>query len=374
MNKKLTYIVSEINKMIALEWICNHFKKNKTQIEVSFVFINSFESEIETYAKKNSFNFIRLNCDKNINIFNCIIKTWFFLIKNKTEIIHCHLFKANLIGLISAKLAFVPVRIYTRHHSTYHHEYYPNIVKYDRICNYLSTKIVSISNNVSEILIDLERVPINKIVSIPHGFQIDYFSNINIKNKEQFRIKYKLNPNDIIIGVVSRYTKWKGVQYIIPAFLKVLKKFPNAKLLLANALGNDKQFIDKLLEEIPSNNLIQIKYENNMAALYHNIDVYIHTPINEHCEAFGQTYVEALLSSIPSVFTLSGIAKEFIVNKKNAYVVNFCSSVEIYEAIINILENKSQNLEMIKNGFEDASNRFNLEKMITRLNKIYLGE
>jgi glycosyltransferase involved in cell wall biosynthesis len=109
-----------------------------------------------------------------------------------------------------------------------------------------------------------------------------------------------------------------------------------------------------------------------MAALYKSLSIYVHTPINDHCEAFGQTYVEALMSGIPSIFTLSGIAKEFIVHKKNAYVVDYGNSNEIYNAMIYCLENPETVNQIKEMGFIDVVQKFHIEKMIISLKELYL--
>ena len=40
----------------------------------------------------------------------------FFLLKWKPKIVHCHLRKASLIGLIGSYILRIKKRIYTRHH------------------------------------------------------------------------------------------------------------------------------------------------------------------------------------------------------------------------------------------------------------------
>jgi glycosyltransferase involved in cell wall biosynthesis len=97
----------------------------------------------------------------------------------------------------------------------------------------------------------------------------------------------------------------------------------------------------------------------------------VHVPIDKYVEAFGQTYVEALAMGIPSVFTLSGIANDFIEDKRNAVVVPHCDSDAIYEAIVNILNNSNLRQNVIENGRTDVFNRFNLRTLGAELDLIY---
>jgi glycosyltransferase involved in cell wall biosynthesis len=99
--------------------------------------------------------------------------------------------------------------------------------------------------------------------------------------------------------------------------------------------------------------------------------VYVHTPINAEVEAYGQTYVEALAAGIPSVFTLSGVANEFIEHKKNALIVPFQDVEAIKKAIFEILENNTLRQQLIKQGKQDVKHLFQLHTMIEKLNNLY---
>jgi glycosyltransferase involved in cell wall biosynthesis len=87
-------------------------------------------------------------------------------------------------------------------------------------------------------------------------------------------------------------------------------------------------------------------------------------------EAFGQTYIEALISKIPSVFTLSGIAREFVTHQHNAWVVDFKNSDQIVEGIMEIITNKELRERLIRNG-ETSIQKFSLDSHILALEKLY---
>ena len=187
-------------------------------------------------------------------------------------------------------------RIYTRHHSDYHHLYFPKTVKWDKYCNALATQIISISDTVSNILINKENVPEIKLVKIPHGFDTESFITGNFEQINLLQTKYNPNKKYPVIGVISRFTEWKGVQYIIPAYKKVLENFPDALLLLFNANGDYEKEINVLLSELLQHTFQKIKFENDITNLYKIFDVCVHVPISSSVEAFGQTYIESMLS------------------------------------------------------------------------------
>ena len=70
-----------------------------------------------------------------------------------------------------------------------------------------------------------------------------------------------------VIGVISRYTEWKGIQYIIPAFKQLLNDFPNALLILANAKGGYQAAIKSQLTTHPKDSFTEILFDLGIGLL-----------------------------------------------------------------------------------------------------------
>lgn len=371
MKKHITYIISNINKALAFEWINDYINQDK--FDLSFILLNADDSELEQYLKRKGTKVYRVVYRSKKDFFTVFFKVRKILKKEKTQVIHTHLLGAALVGLSAGKSLGIKKRINTRHHSTSHHVYFPRAVFYDKIINYLATHIVAISQNVKSVLVDREKVKTQKISIIHHGFKLNDFDAQNIP-QERINIlseKYQTQGKSPVIGVIARYVHWKGIQFIIPAFEKLLEKYPNAHLVLANAQGEYKNELQQLLAKLPENSFTEITFENDLFALYQLFDIYIHTPIDNHSEAFGQTYVEALSASIPSIFTLSGVASEFIEHEKNALVVPFQDTNAIYDNIIKLLKEKKIKENLTKQGKEDVFKLFTLKQMINSLENLY---
>jgi glycosyltransferase involved in cell wall biosynthesis len=371
MPQKVVVVISGINYSLGFDWFAQYIDKSK--FELHFVFLNSKEPELSKILYQRGFNTTFLYYKNKKHILLTIWKLFWIFHSAKPAIVHAHLFDASICALPVAKFAGIKRRIYTRHHSTFHHQYFPKMVKYDRFINFCSTQIVAISENVKNVLTKQEGVNESKIHLIHHGFDQSLFECNNELLKSTLKTKYNLTSNDPIIGVVSRYTKWKGIQFIIPAFKELLLEFPNSKLVLANASGDYKQHIQLLLSQLPSNSYCEIEFEKDIFALYSTFNIFVHVPIDANSEAFGQTYIESLMSGIPSVFTLSGIANEFIVDDYNASVVPFQDSTAIYNAFIKIMMNKDFKNRIVHNGLISVSKNFKLTTMMDKIEKLYEG-
>ena len=351
------------------EWFAESVDKNELDLE--FVLFNSKNSDLYNFIVRKGFKCSNYPLPSKYYVPFYIVYFTFKLAFNRFNFVHCHLFEASLIGIISSKITGVKKRIHTRHHGDFHHAYFPGAVKYDRWINRLSTHIIAVSASIKAILEKLEHVPAEKITAVPHGIPSKLLDQV-ISEKEiaHIRQKYELTGRWPIIGIVSRFVEWKGIQYIIPAFKKLVKDFPNAKLVLANANGDYEQTLTGLLRDLPPSSFVLVRFEPNINPFFKTFDVFVHTPIDASCEAFGQVYIEALSLEVPMVCTLSGIANDLIKNEMNALVVAYKNSDSIYEALIRILNDKALAEKLTARGKLDVR-EYTFEKKYARLKSIY---
>ncbi len=370
--RKVVYIISHIDKAIGFEWITENLDKSK--FELSFILLNDKPSYLANYLRQNNIPFHELHLSGKWSMPAALLKVIGVLRKIKPDVIHTHMYGADIIGQLAGKILRIKTRVYTRHSSNENRKYHKKS-KIDKFVNSMATHILAISENVKNILITEEGVASQKIRLIHHGFDLERFTGVPQQEVENLRAKYNPAHKKPVIGVVARYSHWKGIQYTIEAFKKVLQDYPDALLLLANAKKGDyKDELAKLLSALPANSFYEIEFEQNSFALFQLFDVYVHIPIDEELEAFGQTYVEALAAGVPSVFTNSGVAREFIRHEKNALVVDFQNSEQVYHSILKLLSNSGLREILTRNGRADVQEMFSLKKMIGNLENLYMEQ
>jgi len=351
-----------------MKWLALHMPREK--YDVTFVFLYHKEPALHAYLLEREIASVYIRYNGKYDLPRIIFQLFKLFKKIKPHIVHPHLFEASIAGIIAASLAGVPVILYTRHHASLHHDNFPNAVKYDRWLNKNAQKIIAISENVKTILIDQDKADPEKVVLVHHGFDFSEFV-INVQEIEKLKKKYNLGNHHPVVGVISRFTHFKGVQYIIPAFKELLKKHPDAVLVLANAIGDYRSTIIKLLEDLPVASYRLIEFEQNVFALYRCFDVFVHTPINMQVEAFGQIYIEAMALEVPVVCTLSGIAFEFIKDRDNAIVAPFCDSHFITVGMEEILGNSTLRNEMVAKANSAVVKLFDVKQMIDKYDNLY---
>lgn len=365
--RKVLYIVSDIDKALAFEWTTQHLLP---YVDLFFILIGKKETALSDYLSHASIPYEVISDDD----YKSNLKRWLqlraIISRKQPDVVHTHLWRATMLGLTAAWSCGIKKRILTRHHATLHYVEYPSGRKWDILCNTLATDIIAISENVKNIVVQRDRAPSWKVHVVHHGFDILYFRDIDQSRVNIIRQKYKLTGYPVV-GVISRYLKLKGIQYIIPAFKKLLLEYPDAHLVLANAQGDYTDAVKELLSELPRTSYTEILFEQDLAALYKVFDVFVHVPVDQYAEAFGQTYIEALAAGVPSVFTLSGVAPEFIADENNALVVNYKDEAAILLSMKRILQNSGLRSNLIVNGEKSIRDKFSLQIMIDKLLNIY---
>jgi glycosyltransferase involved in cell wall biosynthesis len=335
--------------------------------------INGEGSEMDKFIRNHNLPVHHLSYSNKKDLIKITVKLYRLMKSKPYDIVHAHLFEAALCGLMAASLAGMPRRIITRHHSDYHHTWHPHAVIYDRFINFLATDIVAVSSIVRDILINWEKVNPSKVHLIHHGVDPAMFEDsIELeKRAENLRIKYSIPEGKKIVGAVSRFIEWKGVQYIVPAISNLLKKGFDLHLILANATGNYETEILEALKQLPAGSFTLIKFENDSSALFKLFDYFVHVPVSRESEAFGQVYMEAFFSSKPCIFTLSGIAADIAVDQENCMVVPFADSNAIEDALRFLVLNPAKAEMMAINGLKTVKDNFDVKLKISRLETLY---
>ena len=365
--RKIVFIISSVEKSLPFEWMIENLPTSASKLH--FLIIGKSTSPMIDFLKSRQIPVWTFAFSSKLNWPADFYKLCKTIKEIGPAIVHAHLFDAGRFGITAAWLLRVPLRIYSRHYSSFHHEYFPKAVFIDKWINYASTRIVAISEVVRNVLIQREKVPASKVVTIHHGFDLSYFKRISqAEAKARYGVPADAYP---VVGVISRYMHLKGINYIIASFADVLKQYPKAHLLLANTVGVEKDRVQHQLKStLPGGAYTEIVFDSDVRLLYAAFDVFVHVPINPVVEAFGQIYVEALAMGVPMVCTLSGIAHEFIVDGENALVVDYKNSNAITNAITRVFHDDPLRQCLIDNGKKSVE-QFSIQTMISHLSKLY---
>jgi glycosyltransferase involved in cell wall biosynthesis len=330
-NESILALFSDVDFSPQLISILYELHNRKADLHVILIGESDARIAEELMASKWNFRVIK-KTGKFGSLFHFFVMC-FCILRIQPQVVFTSGQFATVIGMVSAKVCRVPQRIFIRHHSNFHHKYNMKFgVFLDHVTNSLSTDIVAVSAVVRSILISKENVDSKKIKLIYNGINLDRFQKMDsIRHLDYGKGLEQEAP--FTIGVISRLTDVKGVQYTATAFVKLQGEFPNTRLHIVGAFADSyKDIIDILKPLNPNVYLIENK-NSDIPNFYHNIDVFVHVPTGSDDEAFGIVYIEALASGVSCIFTKSGILNELESLERYVAIVPYRSSDDIYSKL-----------------------------------------
>jgi glycosyltransferase involved in cell wall biosynthesis len=355
----------------AFEWVAARLSRDR--FDLSFLLLGDRPPPLKPHLEALGVEAHHIHCIPRRGVFRAAGEVERYCRTRAIEVVHTHFMDACLAGLVGARRAGVKIRIHTRHHAgPYPLSHRPPWgALYDRWNNRLSTTIIAPSDQARRALVDHDGAPERKVVLIPHGFDLGVFRDVPASDVQCIRQKYGLDGRGPIVGVVARYERIKGVEPIVVAFESLLKTYPEACLVLANARGRRAGAVRALLEQLPAGSFREIPFEEDMPALFKTFDVFVHAPLDPRLEAFGQVYVEAMAAGVPCIAVPAGIACEFMVDGENAVVVEPGRPDVIRDGVARGLADASLRNRVTSNALSIVEQRFGIDRMVRSLEDLY---
>lgn len=306
------------------------------------------------WDRKIPFRFVLTNIWKLIRIFR----------REKFDIIHTHLYRANMIGRIAAILAGVPYLYATEHNTNSWKK--PADIFWDRLLAKFSNKIIAVSDYVRYFTISQERLDPQKVATLWHGIWLRDFDEVNSRLETRDRLGF--HSSQPVIGSIGRLVPQKGYNFFIESIPTILNKFPDAQFMIVG----DGPLKDELTEQAKylglDSNLTLTGFRKDIPYLLKAMDIFA---LFSLWEGFGIVLIEAMACSLPIVATNVGPIPEVVIHEETGLLIEPEKPKEISKAIIKLLENPQLIRQFGANGRKRVEANFTAEKMIENLEKIY---
>ena len=296
---------------------------------------------------------------------------WVEIVRNRPKVIYASGQFASAVGISCGFFAGIKFRVFTRHHSDYHHRYNMKFgVFVDKLTNMLANQIIAVSGIVQEILINHESVPQKKVTLIPNGIDLLKFTSVR-SQRSGYRLPSRYSSHSFNVGIVSRMTNWKGIEYAAKAFIHFQRQYPNAHLTIIGAFADSYEKILDVLKVLPIESYTIEEFRPNIPEFLSELDVLVHVPIGSRDEAFGIIYIEALAAGIPCIVTVSGVLHELPDLKNYVEIVPYMDSQSILAAILKVVNHNNETKSLVPDLWLQ---RYSLELMAERYSDFLLGK
>lgn len=291
--------------------------------------------------------------------------------KNEVLVVHTHLHIANFFGRLAAKLAGTKVILSTLHNyyglsneNSYFRKVYYQMI--DRITYPISTKIITVSDDLKKSYISKSKVSSKNIITIYNSIDLkDFFFQMG---GQQIREELNINIGSPILGSIQLMRGCKPQDSIIYSMPKIIDKFPDLKLLLVGD-GTEKKKLIKLVKKLKIERSVYfLGFRKDICEILAAIDIFVTCPLYE---AFGMAILEAMAMQKPVIASKVGGISEVVKENETAILVNPYDHNQLSMAIIDLLENKVKREQMGINGRKRAETLFSAEIIGGKIEALY---
>lgn len=234
-----------------------------------------------------------------------------------------------------------------------------------------SDKIVFIANHTLWLYNKIYDLPKDKCEVVYNGLK-DSYTCTKGKTNQYIRRKFGLSFNERIIIFVGRLDYIKGISFLIDAYLKIVNKIPQSRLLI---VGDGKYF-----QSVESKHITFMGFvnESDLNELYRIADMGI---ILSLYEEFGYVAIEMMMHKLPIIATDTTGLSEIIENNITGVKIPvkykktgepFVDTNYVAEKMVQLIKDDDNRLFLASNARRVYKQKFSDHLFMMKMKNVYI--
>jgi glycosyltransferase involved in cell wall biosynthesis len=361
---KVLHVVGVMNRAGTETMLMNIYRQiDKEKVQFDFVSYSNKEGHYDEEIRNLGGRVITLSNTQSVKDLYHVIKQ-----NGPYQALHAHTLFHCGVANIAAILTGIPIRISHAHttldkNDSISRKIYIKLMR--MVINMASTKRLACSKGAGKYLFGEKYLRKSSYSYFPNV--INYGELLNEREEEVSNFKREVGLEDkLVFGHIGRFIDAKNHLYIIEIFKCLLKKEPNARLLLVGE-GDLKQDIEnRAKDEGISESIRFVGVRQDIATMLQSMDVFLFPSIYE---GLGLVLLEAQAAGVPCIVSES-IQPEADVGLDLFSKLNLREGAEVWaEAALSNVGKKEHNRNFIESSFN--TNHYSLNQGISKLLKIY---
>lgn len=310
----------------------------------------------------------------NFRLLTYVISIFFNLIilsrKYDFDILHAHsAIPTGLIGVIVAKILKKPIFI-TVHGMDINN--FENSSIFKRLITFSlnnCTKTIAVSDNLAKKMRYL-KINQNKIVILRNAVDTNRFKPLRNKNLRKY---YKIEDDEILILFVGYLDTFKGIFELIDAFGEIKQIYNNIKLMIIGN-GPKKHELENRVLALDLEKSVMFTGNlkpDEMHSYYQAADIFT---LPSYTEGLPLAVLEAMSCGIPVIASNVGGIPEIIRNNENGFLIPPRNNKILKDKLIILIDNDRLREKFRRNSIEIIKDKFDINKKINILMKLYSNE
>jgi glycosyltransferase involved in cell wall biosynthesis len=301
------------------------------------------------------------------------IKLFYLFITERPTIVHAHTSKAGFLACVAARLARVPIIIYSSHgHIFSRSAHIPGVsgnslrikLLYGlrKIASRCATKIIALNEPDKNEQVNLQLAPPGKYEVIYNGIDPASFSPTPCTRDKAYQGKTPL------LACAGRLVPEKGYNFLIEALETIKHNYPSVYLLIIGD-GEMKNTLETQVTRLNLQNHIQfLGLRQDVACLLNQADMVI---VPSLYESFGLVILEALALKKPVIASAVNGIPAIIEDGRTGLLVPPADPSALGQAIIKLADNPLRMQQLGESGYQKLHAVFTKQHMISHIEQLY---
>ena len=298
----------------------------------------------------------------------------------KPDIVHTHSAKAGILGRFAAKGLKgkwgknLPVVVHTIHGLAFHPYQNEGLNKFyiavEKSAARRTDCFISVANAMTAQAIEAGVAKKEKFYTAYSAIEEDDFLQpIAEEHIKEFRNKYGISEESIVLVTIARLFMLKGHEYIIASAKELSERFENVVWLFVGD-GNLAENFKRQVREVGLAGRIKftgLLPPEQIPLAIASSDILVHCSLRE---GLARTLPQAMLCSKPAVsFDVDG-ARE-VVNEKTGRLIEPKNVEQLTQTCAELIENRDLRDELGRAGCESVKQKFAPDTMVDTIEAVY---
>jgi glycosyltransferase involved in cell wall biosynthesis len=283
--------------------------------------------------------------------------------RERVDVVHNYLLRANIVGTIAARLARVPAVLASKRGC---HERRGTELAGAKLSNWLADRVTANAEAVRDFVHDNEGCSKDKIVVIPSGVDTDRFRPLA---SGDYKARLGLSPDRPVVGVVTRMRVRKGVEEFLRAMELVRERFPGTQAAIVGEVTLDAELQGLVDASGLGEDLHLLGRRADMPEVFAAFDMFV---LSSHDEGMSNAILEAMSMELPVVATDVGGTGEVVRHQESGLLVPAKEPVPLAEAMAEILSDPARGQAMGRLGRQIVVDGFSARSMVLQMESLYV--
>lgn len=276
-----------------------------------------------------------------------------FIKEHHIEILHTHNYKSDVIGLLSAKLASIPI-ISTAHGFT---EATQSVSWYEKLDRWILKEFFDSVVVVAETVLGDFHSPRKKIIA--NGLDITRFEE-NKEHRRKFRAAHHIADHELLIGIVGRLSVEKNQELFIHAAHNLLRHEKNVKFVIVGNGPEDDKLKSLAMAYALKKEMIFTGLIEDIAGVYQGLDIFT---LTSRMEGIPMTILEAMASRVVVAAAKVGGIPQVIFHRETGMLIEKNDRDGLVKVWQELIHDSKLREKLIHSAYEYVKSEFSQSVM-----------